>query len=59
MKDYQGYYMTDEIDDKEDALKLIIGIGLDYDGYREADELMDLIDELVEIAKTGLNRSKK
>ena len=58
MKNYQGYYMTNEIETKDDALKLIIGIALDYDGYREAEDLMELIDELKEIAKTGLKRSK-
>jgi hypothetical protein len=51
--------IEDSIQNKDDAFKLIMAIGLDYDGFRKSESLMDLIDELCEIASIGYGLDKK
>jgi hypothetical protein len=47
--------VEDQLDCRNQALGMIIDIGLDYDGYNSIETLKSLIDELVGFAKDGLN----
>ena len=52
-------YLSECINNPQDALKLIVGICLDYDGCRTPDSLIKLIDEIKAIALTGLKEDNK
>ncbi len=53
MSDKENLTLEEYIKTKQDALQLIIDIGIGYDGYTSSKGLENLIDEMVDIAKIG------
>jgi hypothetical protein len=44
-----------QLDCRNQALQMIVDIGLDYDGFHTAEDLKALVDELIKFAQDGLN----
>lgn len=47
--------MQKQLEEKDEALKVIRDIAFDYDGFNDVDSLKTLIDDLREIARRGIN----
>ena len=47
--------MQKQLEEKDEALKVIRDIAFDYDGFNDVDSLKTLIDDLREIAHRGIN----
>lgn len=47
--------MQKQLEEKDEALKVIRDIAFDYDGFNDVDNLKTLIDDLREIAHRGIN----
>lgn len=47
--------MQKQLEEKDEALKVIRDIAFDYDGFNDVDNLKVLIDDLREIARRGIN----
>lgn len=47
--------MQKQLEEKDEALKVIRDIAFDYDGFNDVDNLKTLIDDLREIAYRGIN----
>ena len=47
--------MQKQLEEKDEALKVIRDVAFDYDGFNDVDGLKTLIDDLREIAHRGIN----